>query len=346
VAFLKGQVDGVKQRMDAQEQRVKEFRSRYVGELPQQMTMNLATLERLNAQLHLGSANQLRAMDRRAQVLKDLADADPTDVAGAPSAAAFQLAKLKQELVDLRRFSDKYPDVRRVKTEIASLEREMAEGKTAPAPSRPASLNPAAVRARAALAAIDAEIASLKAEEQKLRSDIVAYQRRAESAPQRELELQELSRDSEMTKELYASLLKRYEEAQLAASMEQRHQGEEFRLLDAALPSTSPAAPSRSRLLLVGVILSAGVAILAVVLAEYLDTSFHSVNSLRTLVKVPILATIPPIVTTGDRRRRQRRFWPLSFSFALALIVLVKAAQYFAHGNDVLVTLLAPGSFR
>src|SRR2546422_8315546 len=41
--------------------------------------------------------------------------------------AQFRLARLKQELTDLRaHFSEKYPDVIRVKAEIASLERQLA----------------------------------------------------------------------------------------------------------------------------------------------------------------------------------------------------------------------------
>jgi succinoglycan biosynthesis transport protein ExoP len=291
-AFLKGELASVKERLDAQEQRVKAFRARYVGELPQQMPLNLATLERLNAQLHLTSANQLRAMDRRAQAVKDLADADPSGTAGTPEGTMARIARLRQELIGLRRFSDKYPDVIRAKEELASLERDLAESKAAtqsaaatqPAAALPPSTNPAIVRLRAALATADAEIASLKSEEQKLRRDILSYQQRAENAPQRELELQELSRDSERTKDTYGSLLKRYEDAQLAENIEQRHQGEKFRLLDAALPATEPSAPNRPRLMLVGLVVSVGLAALSVVLAEHRDTSFHTLGSLRALV--------------------------------------------------------------
>src|SRR5205807_7422945 len=55
---------------------------------------------------------------------------------------------------------------------------------------------------------------------------IAAYQGRVENVPRREQEFRELSRDYDSTRELYQSLLKRYEEAQLAESMEQRQKGE------------------------------------------------------------------------------------------------------------------------
>src|SRR5438094_9139202 len=82
------------------------------------------------------------------------------------------------------------------------------------------------------------------------------YQRRVENAPQREQEFQELSRGFETARESYASLLKRYEDAQLAESMEQSRQGEQFRVLDSALTAKQPAAPNRFRLAVLGVLRS------------------------------------------------------------------------------------------
>ena len=58
--------------------------------------------------------------------------------------------------------------------------------------------------------------------------------------------------------------------------MEQRQKGEQFRILDPALPSAVPAAPNRLRLMLVSVRAVARIGRRRVVLAEALDTSFHS----------------------------------------------------------------------
>jgi len=128
--------------------------------------------------------------------------------------------------------------------------------------------------------------------------------------------------------------------------MEQRHQGEKFRLLDAALPATAPSAPNRTRLMVVGLALSVGLAALAVVVAEHRDTSFHTLSSLRALVKVPILASIPSVVTENDRRRMRWRFWPISASVAVLLLVLLGVAQYITKGNDMIIGLLASGGTR
>src|SRR5205823_7811102 len=126
-----------------------------------------------------------------------------------------------------------------------------------------------------ALSETETDIKVLKGEEKRLREGIAIYQARIENVPRREQEFKELSRDYESTRELYQSLLKRYEEAQLAESMEQRQKGEQFRVLDPAVPPKEPVA-RRARLMSIALVLSLGLAAGAVMLAEQLDTSFHS----------------------------------------------------------------------
>jgi len=341
-AFLRGQLAETKVRLDEQERRVGAFRARWAGELPQQLAVNLATLERLHAQLHLASANQLRALDRRTALEKQLADVSP-DRTTAPEAGPSQIVKLKRELAALRtRYTDAYPDVVRLRDEIARLEQDLASAEPAPAPAAPAA-DPGGGRLRAALREADAEIAGLKAEEQRVRNEIDAYQRRVETSPQREQELQQLSGDYDTVKSLYASLLKRYEDAQLAETMEQSQRGEQFRILDPAIPSRFPAAPNRVRLLLMGLALSLGVGVGAMMLAEHLDTSFHTMDDLRALGRAPVLLSIPLIVTANDARRSRRRFRFVGVAVVLAVMLAVKATQYLAHGNEFLVALLSRG---
>lgn len=343
--FLQVQLEEMKKRLDEQEHRVSEFKMRYMGELPQQQEANLATLERLNTQLRLNSDNQTRASKRQAALAEQLTEVDSSGPAGGPDATATRIAKLKQELTELRtRFSDKYPDIIQVKLEIAALEEQLTRTKSDRESGReevPTSLY--VLELKKALSEVDAEIKALKDEEKSLRQAIATYQRRVENTPKREQEFQELSRDYETTKELYRSLLKRYEDAQLAESMEQRQKGEQFRILDPAIPPKEPAAPKRLQLILMGFLLSFGLAAGAVVLAEQLDTSFHTVDELRAFTKVPVLVSIARIVTEADNDRKRWRFCLGVTTVMLGLALIVGASYYIAHGNKQLVWMLARG---
>ncbi|MBI2468598.1 MAG: hypothetical protein HYV62_12425 [Candidatus Rokubacteria bacterium] len=342
--FLKAQLEEMKKRLEEQKRLVTEFKLRHVGELPHQVAANLITLDRLSGQLRLNTENQTRAVERREALMKQLAEADALGPAGGPVVAAARIARLRQELAELRtRFSDKYPDVLRVKEEIAFLERQLAAAQGDGAPGgEPTAPGARAFRGlRQALREVEAQIEVLKSEEKTLRQAIAAYVRRVEDAPKREQEFQEVSLDYETTKELYYSLLKRHEEAQLAESMEQRQRGEQFRILDPAIASKEPVAPNRLRLVALGLLLSLVVAGGSVVLAERLDSSFHALDDLRAFTSVPIVARIPRILTDRDARRRRWRLWLATVAVGLGLALIGGAAYYVAHDNEQLVWTLA-----
>jgi polysaccharide chain length determinant protein (PEP-CTERM system associated) len=346
--FVQAQLEAVKAKLDEQEQRVSAFKERYMGDLPQQQEANLATLKQLNEQLRTNSDTQTRASERRAMLEKQLAEVDGYRAAGGPDATAARLAQLNQELTELRtRFSEKYPDVIRMRAEIAALETRLNSAKRDKKWEKdketavPAS--PYVMQLRQAVGEVELEIKSLKAEAEGLRRSIANYQRRVEQAPRRELEFQMLARDYEATKEVYHSLLKRQGEAQMAESMEQGQKGEQFRILEPATVSYQPAKPNRARLILMGLLLSLGVAAGVVLLAEQLDTSFHTVDDLRAFARVPVLASIPSIVTEGDLGQRRRRFYVGAAAAVVGLMLIVGSAYSIATGKMPLVGELAQG---
>ncbi len=347
--FLKAQLDDVKKEMDAQERRVTEFNLSHIGELPQQVAANLASLERLNTQLRLNGDNQVRAMDRRERLEKQLTEAAfaaPTTVPGVParSPGSEELVKLRQQLDQLtRKYTDQYPEVIRVRAELAELERQLSErpvllSTAAPSAATAASADPA-TRLLQAIADTDSELKALKAEEVAFRQAINSYEQRVENVPKRQEEYQALSRDSETTKDRYNTLLKRYEEAKLASSLEQGKKVEQFRILDAAIPPRDPSAPSRMRLFAIGFCLALALAIGSVLSLEKIDTSFHSIDDLRNFVAVQTLFSIPLILTTAEKRRQWRRVALTVVSVVIGLALIVSGSRYIARDNETLVRL-------
>ena len=352
--FLKAQLAETKHRLDSQEQRVSAFRRRHLGELPEQMETNLALLERLNQQLRLNADSQTRAAERRNVLTSQLAEANTFAPVAVPSAAGVtaedpesRLRRIRHELVQLRtRYHSRYPDVVATAAEIAELERQLALDKGNPGPGAarlptPAP-NPYVLRLREAISDAEAESKTLKSEEARIRATIAAYQQRVDMTPQREHEFKELARDYEATREVYQSLMKRNEEAQIARSMERHHKGEQFRLLDLAVPPDRPVA-NRGRLLTVAVVLSLGLGVLATVVAEHLDTSFHSADDVRAVTPVSVLISIPWVVTDAQIRRKKVRLRAALAAGALGIVGLVSASYAVAHDNESIVSLLTRG---
>ena len=355
--FLKAQLAEAKRRLDEQERRVSAFRAQHLGELPQQMTSNMAQLESLNNQLRLNADQQVRADERGQAIRLQLAEAStigmattmaPGGVPAGPETPAMRLARLRQDLSAARaRFQKDHPTLMRIQEEIALLEEEMKHGKNVDGIDRAvddAPASPYVLRLREALQSASAEGRILKSEEVRLKQAIAALQRRVENTPRREQEFQDVARDYDSTTQHYHSLLKRHEEAQLAESMEQRQKGEQFRILDPAVPSAWPSAPRRERLVLVCLALAAGLAVGVMLLAEMLDTSFHSIQELREFTIVPVLVSIPRIVTEADRHRARRRFRLATAGAVVGLLLTIVLSYVLARGNDTLVTFLGRGA--
>ena len=259
---------------------------------------------------------------------------------------ARRIDKMKDELQQLEtRSTAKHPDVIRLKEQLATLEREAAGREeadrkaaasvpTAPEPSK--DLPPAR---RRALEHLDTELSRLKQTETDVRTAIAAFEHRLEGVPGLQQEFALLSRDQQAAKEQYDSLLKRYDEAQLVASMEVDRQGERFRVLESAIPPDGPKAPNRARLLLMGLLLAAGAAAGAILIAEQMDSSFHSLDELRKFTRIPVLAAIPAIDTASGRRHA---YVAVAVVSALVMIGLAGAfSAHIANGNDQLVRFLA-----
>jgi len=341
--FLEKEVERTRQAMDSTNRRATEFTQNNADLLPQQVEINMAALDRVSSDLRQNGEYQLRAIERRERLEKELADSALTGTATSEEAISARLEKLKGDLADLRRnYSDKHPDVIRVQGEIASLEQRAA---SAPPKSSTTTTAPNASRGSLvrALQEVDEQLKSLKEEEVRLRKQSASYESRVENAPKRRTEIDRMARGSDSARDRYESVLKRYEAARLATNLEDRQDLEQFRMLDAAIAPHDPSMPNRLLIVGLGFVAALGAAVAAVIAAEKLDTTFHSPAGLSSVLNVPVLATIR-VVPTRRTTLRRRAKGALAAGAALIVLTLIAAASYYiASGNEDLVRMISRG---
>jgi len=341
-AFLETALAAVRDELGSHQQRIDRFKAQHLGELPEQVPAILATIERLNTQLRLNHEQQLRVIERRESLVEQLVNLETTGSAAAPEASAAELVELRRQLLDLQsRFTSRHPDVIVVRTRMAELERERdGVDRDEAEPAAHAAAGPGARRFEAALANADVELADLEQAAADLKRTLTTYEQRIQSAPTRGQELQALTRDHAMVSERYQTLLRRYEEAELAERLERADSGQAFHILDPALPPTQPAAPSRIRLLAMVLILAGAAAVVGVLAAEQLDFSFRTTDELRQFTDIAVLATIPFI-----RTRRRPVAYLIGLGFAAAAValctLLATGAYHLADGNTELTRILS-----
>lgn len=349
--FLQQELNEAKKRLEEHEQRVMTYKRQHLGELPEQLDSNLRTLDILQKQMTTISENLARARERHnalAQMAEMEAALSSLDTTIPGEKGNSDLASLQAQLSQLRvRFSDKHPDVMRIQKLIATLE-EQEKKQSQSEPVLDVALPSTSV---GNVSAAQIEQAEASAESQRLTADLsranqemATYKQRIENTAKREQELLSMTRNYDSTRELYNSLLKRYEEASMADNMEKEQRAERFRLIESAVYPKEPSSPQRPRFFFIVFALSLAAAVGGVFLREILDSSFHRVDDLKKFVKIPVLVAIPMIVTNEDRRRRRLYNGFGVVALVTSLIILVNVSYRIANGNEQLVRSLgAPG---
>jgi polysaccharide chain length determinant protein (PEP-CTERM system associated) len=322
-SFLESELAATKRRLELQEARIAAFKRLHMGQLPEQRDTNLRSVEALQTKLEINMDALDKAQTRRLLLQRqasELSLADPLDLTPigrpaqiAPAAPApSRLDQLRAELVDLRsRYTDRHPDVIRLQQQIARLEEmerenaaaaesqvEVAEAEPRPTRKRPR-MDPVL---RAELDAVDLEIRGLRAERERILSDISRYQARLESVPRVEQELLSLTRDYDNIQRQYESLLDKRLNARLYENLEKSQQGERFTILERALPPFLPFKPKPLVVLGVGLAVGLLFGTVLALLREQTDPTYADPESLQEAFPgVPLLATIP--VFSGAARR-------------------------------------------
>lgn len=318
-SFLETELAQTKAKLEQQEARLAAFKRVYMGSLPEQRDANLQAVGQLQTKLEINMDALDKAEMRKILLQSQLAElqrqADASEQPAAPAipSAPTRLDQLRGELIQLRaRYTDRHPDVVRLREEIAALEAVESgapvQGITPPPrPSRPRT-DPTLT---AELQAIAMEIDSLKTERARILADISRYQARIEAVPTIEQELLSLTRDYENIKRSYEELLDKRIEARLAENLEKSRQGEQFTILEKAVPPADPHSPNQLAFLAGGLVIGGLFGLGGALLRDQTDSTYTDAESLQEAFPgVPVLATIP--IFSSQETAAARAFAPAS----------------------------------
>jgi protein tyrosine kinase modulator len=320
-SFMTAEAERLRKELEEQEAVVNRYKAANRYELPDQLDSNLRTLEQLRREMEASNQRLAALQERRGILQKQTVESDilGVDLLGGmlsgPTEGGSQSAQLqmrKKELDSLlQRYSSKHPDVIRIKKEIESLEAE-SKNIVAIKPEKGASTTPSANPLKQVLQTqigdIDAEIQSLRSQRDQIRSQIGTLQSRVDATPIRAIELSKISRGYEITLRKYQDLLAKSLESELSENMEKKQKGEQFQILDPANFPLKPVRPNRPLILLMGLLAGLGSGFGLAFLWDNLDTSFKRSDEVASYVNVPLLATIPALITRSsvlEQRRSQ-----------------------------------------
>ena len=348
-AFLQSQLEEARKQLEQQEAKVREYKAAHFGDLPSQAETNVQILSGLQGQLQstqraLDVANQQKLYLESLQQQYQTAQASiSTENSSETStqALAKELVSLRRQLEDARsRLTKEHPDVIALEDKIAQTEKlkkdleaenvarpETAKTTSAVDPSAAAEVQHGSttpmMQVQSQLKAIKLEIENEEQHAKELESQVSSYRTRLNMTPQTEQQLADVSRGYEESKANYNSLLQKQNQSQLATSLEQRQQGQQFRIIDPPSLPSRPSAPNHLLLSVGGLMVGA---VLGLGLAAFLEMSNVLVRreeDLEGLVPTRVLVGIPHLSVPGEDRFDTVFHWlEIGAGAVMALLIL------------------------
>jgi polysaccharide biosynthesis transport protein len=327
-AFLQSQLAEARTKLEGQEAKVRAFKAEHFGDLPSQAETNVQILSGLQTQLQstqraLDGARQQKLYLESLQQQYQTAQASmSTENSSETSTQALtkELMNLRRQLEDARsRLTEEHPDVIALKDRIAKtekLEKDLeAEIASHPGTAKTANtVDPSAaaevqrgsttpmMQVQSQFKAIKLEIENDEQNAKELESQISSYRARLNLTPKIEQQLADVSRGYEESKTNYNSLLQKQNQSQLATSLEQRQQGQQFRTLDPPSLPDRPSAPNHLLLSLGGLMAGAALGFGLAAFLELTNVLVRRQEDLAGLVPTRVLVGIPHLSAPGEDR--------------------------------------------
>ena len=334
--FINQELARLSGRLAEVEEQIAAVKSKNAGRLPEDLPSNQRVYERVldsmrSAQREYAVAQSDEAFYRQ-QVLSGGAEFNKYNNDITPERKV-ELLNIRLAEYASRGFTAKHPDVISARLEIAELEAKIAEGATVDGDSTSLSVGQQNARAEQQRASLRAE--SAKRELERLRAQQEAVEAALEATPRVAEQLGALEREYEHLFDSYQEFSAKQLEASVAADMEFRQKGEQFRVLEAAVPPVELASPNRPVIVLLGLILGLGIAMGVAILVEAGDSSFHDARTLQGQFRIPVLATVPDVLFASDRAdrtARNARRLMLAGIVTAAVLVASLAGHWFVNG--------------
>jgi protein tyrosine kinase modulator len=309
--FIEKELEGYKIKLNLAEEAIRRFREKHPGMVPQTEGSVIAKVEQIQSSKSDAEIRMQELQTKRDTLKKQLSGEKELTVAlvereGSPQSRLNYLNT--QLMLLLTKYTDNYPEVIKIRSEIDELKKQINEAteqqknEASGSRSETATMNPVYQQLREDLAKTDTEIESLRARMAELDRQGAERQTVLRTMPKEQEEWVRLERDRNVYQGLYDSLLGKLENARLSRDLELGERNATFRVDDPPVLPQFPIRPNPVNMILFGLFAGVASGIGVVVGLDYINPHFKSEKDLESALHLPLLASVPEIITEADRQ--------------------------------------------
>jgi succinoglycan biosynthesis transport protein ExoP len=174
---------------------------------------------------------------------------------------------------------------------------------------------------------------SLQAKLLKLSEYISGFKEQLTAVPLLETELAKVENEVNTNREIYNSLLKAKTSAQVSEAAQATGLAETIDVLEHPERPLYPVKPKKSAVVLLALIFGAGLGVAGLVVAEYTDTSFRTVEEIEKRLGLRVIGTIPLIDADSEWNKAIRKKQILIWVATSIFVVAVSLAGFYYYGK-------------
>ena len=339
VDYAESQAELYKKRLIEAEQKLKEFREKYTLQLPgKEVDMSVSML--INFQTQLASIKMAinETKEELNRINRQLSGEEPVIISQDMLNLNPIVAELNQKLNGLKLTLETLLMEDPESEKIYELQQSIEETRERLQQEIKKTVNAETIvtdplfyqRLKQRLKNVEERLTELQDRKKEMQSHVEIYEGRLGSLPEQEQKYSRLSRQVALNNEIYRMLKLKAEESRLTAvELEQR--GINYELLEKGRISLRPSKPQKLLITLVSLLLGVISGFGCVFIAEFADRSFKNTEDARSYLPLPLLGTIPKIMTDEElhrRKRNQRNIIMLFIFLTVALIVAGIVSSY------------------
>lgn len=299
--FLDGQIKNYEKRMRTAEQALINFRQANLGESPEAGAAAIKQLSELRRQLDDLTITSRDAELKRQALRKRISEIKPTSILEQTIGDDPRTRKLRELETDrallLSQFKPESDEIQAIDTQITALKQSLAGDQKADHPILETKLqdNPEFQMLNQQLTDAEIEQKTRISQMQLLRKQILDYMGRVQRLPGRQRDLADRTRSYTILKTQYEGLLKQREEAEIQGDLQAVTAPTTLDRIGTVTAGRSTSMKKTALMVIGSIVLGFGLAVLVVILCEWLDPSLRYEDDAERLLGVPVLISLPEV---------------------------------------------------
>ncbi len=285
--FLETEVNRLKRKLEKKEKELEAFKKKNMGMLPNELTSNISILTQLKDEYN----NLMEAINIAKQkeiLLQEQLSSEKSsqEIALTKESKVDSIEELEVQLRELKSiYTDKHPDVVALEKKIERLRQRKGSGQYIEKKPKGALYYQ--------LKQVRNSIKNYEKALQKIKEQISFYKKRIEMTPKISLQLEKMQKEYSVISKRYQDLLAKKLNAEMAEELEKRQKGEQFRILDLAVPSTVPYSPDVKKVAIFSILFGLGLGGGLAFLKESLDPAFYTPEEIEAYLGVKVIVCLP-----------------------------------------------------